>query len=323
MAYSDAKESPNKFCEEGKPEALEVFEGISRGWRDVYASNVTFQWVNASNVLPGEYWLREDVNPTGVIKEMVGGNKIAYATSPTIIPGFDALAQATNARAGEPKTLTLTSQAWNDLSIPTYRVISQPQHGALSAVNKNQVTFTPTPGYAGPDGFSFSAADPNSPFPRSPAVATVSIGVIAGAPTPTLAPTVAGAHESNRIWREDNRLASFSRKRKPPIGTTFSFSLNEQARVSFAFTRQLSGRRVKGKCVAETNKNRRRRGCKRTVTAGALAFAGHAGTNKLSFRGRISVSKKLPPGRYTLLITATNAAGQHSQTRSLSFTIVK
>jgi hypothetical protein len=63
--------------------------------------------------------------------------------------------------------------------------------------------------------------------------------------------------------------------------------------------------------------------CERTVTQGTLSFTGHTGTNGVSFQGRISASKRLRPGRYTLLITATDAAGQRSQTQSLSFTIVK
>jgi hypothetical protein len=58
------------------------------------------------------------------------------------------------------------------------------------------------------------------------------------------------------------------------------------------------------------------------LTRGTLAFAGQAGANKLSFQGRISTSKKLGLGGYTLVLTAANAAGR-SASRSLSFTIVK
>lgn len=54
-----------------------------------------------------------------------------------------------------------------------------------------------------------------------------------------------------------------------------------------------------------------------------MTFTAHAGANKVAFQGRISPSKKLPPGTYTLIITAANAAGQRSSPESLSFTIVK
>ena len=62
---------------------------------------------------------------------------------------------------------------------------------------------------------------------------------------------------------------------------------------------------------------------RRTATAGTLTFTGHSGTNKVAFQGRISPAKKLKPGRYTLVITATNSAGVRSAPKSLSFTIVK
>jgi Big-like domain-containing protein/lysyl oxidase len=166
-----------KFCRRGEPEALSLFEGISAGWRDLYESTLAFQWVDASSVLPGEYWLREDVNPAGVIKETGGANAPGYATGATIIPGFDALAQSGETRPGEPRTLTLTSKAWKDTATPRYTIVRQPSHGTLSAVSGNQVTYTPAAGYSGPDSFTFSAADPNSPFPRHPSTAPVAIQV--------------------------------------------------------------------------------------------------------------------------------------------------
>jgi hypothetical protein len=107
------------------------------------------------------------------------------------------------------------------------------------------------------------------------------------------------------------------------VGTTFRFVLNQQATVSFAFTQQVGGRRVGGSCVPQTRRNRHRRSCKRTVTQGTLSFVGHSGLNRVSFQGRISRSKRLPLGAYTLRITASNAAGQRSSPRTLNFTIVR
>jgi hypothetical protein len=177
--YADNVAPYRDFCQQYRPNATGLYEGISPGWRDVYTHELAFQWVEASNVLPGEYWLREDVNPLGVIKETGGANTPAYATSPTIIPGFDALAQVTGTHVGEAATVTLTSKAWSDAATPKYTIASQPQHGKLGAVSNNKVTYTPNAGYSGPDSFTFSAADPNSQFPTSPAVATVSIEVTA------------------------------------------------------------------------------------------------------------------------------------------------
>ena len=72
-----------------------------------------------------------------------------------------------------------------------------------------------------------------------------------------------------------------------------------------------------------TRKNHKRRVCKRAVMAGTLSLAGHSGTNNVLFQGRISRHKKLNPGRYTLVIEATNTAGQKSKPQNLSFTIVR
>jgi CSLREA domain-containing protein len=138
------------------------------------------------------------------------------------------------------------------------------------------------------------------------------------------APVLTNVAESNHTWRDGTRLASFARKAKrPPVGTTFSFTLNEAANVSFLFTQSVSGRTGKGKCVAQTKKNRHQPACKRTVTRGALSFAAHAGTNKAVFQGRISRALKLKPGTYTLVITAKNSVGQSSAPARLGFTVVR
>ena len=133
-------------------------------------------------------------------------------------------------------------------------------------------------------------------------------------------PAITAARESASIWREGSKLALISKK-EPPVGTTFSFSLNEPSSVTFAFTQRASGHKVGHRCLDVGSNHGKRKTCKRTVTAGVLAFTGHAGTNKVAFGGRISKSKKLKSGRYTLVITATNSAG-HSSPVKLSFTIV-
>ena len=138
----------------------------------------------------------------------------------------------------------------------------------------------------------------------------------------SLPPAVQHARQSTTRWRKGNRLARISRA-KTPTGTTFSFSLSEQATVTFSFAQRVSGRKVSGECVTQTEKNRRKPACRRTATAGRLIFTGHSGTNKVAFQGRISPVEKLKPGRYTLVITATNSVGVRSAPKSLSFTIVK
>jgi hypothetical protein len=157
------------------------------------------------------------------------------------------------------------------------------------------------------------------------ATKTTTYTVAAGTPPPPTAtpPTVSGASETAKTWRENDTLPHISAKRTPPIGTTFSFALNESATVTLSFTRQAAGRRVHRRCAAPNAKTRRKPRCTRTIVVGGLTFTGHPGTNQVRFAGRISPTSKLKPGRYTLRITATTAQRKRSSPQSLTFTIVK
>jgi hypothetical protein len=136
------------------------------------------------------------------------------------------------------------------------------------------------------------------------------------------APLVSRLSESARTWREGGALARVSRTAaKPPQGTTFSFALSEAATLHLAFTKAASGRSVAGRCVAQTAHNRGKRACTRTTSAGTLTLAGRSGSDRVRFEGRVSATRKLAPGRYTLTLTAT-AGGLTSTPRSLTFTIV-
>jgi hypothetical protein len=137
------------------------------------------------------------------------------------------------------------------------------------------------------------------------------------------APVTTGLKQSHRAWREGKALAKAPKgKRRLPIGTTFTFSLNEDASVKLAFTRAASGRKVGNACVAQIKQNRKRHRCTRTVPVGALTFSAHAGPNEVHFAGRISKGLELEPGSYTLVVVAT-APGEHSTPRTLRFTIAK
>lgn len=157
-----------------------------------------------------------------------------------------------------------------------------------------------------------TVAVPPSPTPPGPT------------PTPPAPPppSVTRTAQSNAVWREGAKLPRISRRRRPPIGSTFSFALNEQATIRFAFARWVVGRSVGGKCVAKTSRNTRDKRCTHTVIAGSLWFTGHAGTNSVLFQGRVSSSNLLKPGRYSLAITATSSAGTSTHV-GLAFEIVR
>jgi hypothetical protein len=137
-------------------------------------------------------------------------------------------------------------------------------------------------------------------------------------------PAISGLTETVSTWREGRALAQIADRKtnhnKLPVGTTFSFSLNEAASAKFTFTEPTGGRKVGKTCVARTNKNKRERRCTRTIVAGTLTFAAPSGTNEVRFDGLISKHRKLKPGTYTLAVTAT-ASGQQATNRTLHFTI--
>jgi 6-phosphogluconolactonase (cycloisomerase 2 family) len=211
----------------------------------------------------------------------------------------------------------------------TTAIATGPAHGTLGAVAQSTgtLTYTPAAGYSGTDSFTFDASDGTNV--SAPVIATISIGAPPAVPPPAPAPitqasaraSLTGAHQSHRMWHEGNALATISKK-QAPVGTTFSFALNETARVTLTFTQAQPGRKVNGKCVAPTRRNAAKRKCTRTVTAATITFTGHAGTNRVAFEGRVNRHRKLAPGTYTLIITAT-APGGGATPQRLTFTIVK
>jgi hypothetical protein len=57
------------------------------------------------------------------------------------------------------------------------------------------------------------------------------------------------------------------------------------------------------------------------VADGSLRVQANSGANKLRFEGRISPTRRLKAGRYTVLFTATSTAGAPSPAQFRSFTI--
>jgi 6-phosphogluconolactonase (cycloisomerase 2 family) len=135
-------------------------------------------------------------------------------------------------------------------------------------------------------------------------------------------PVLTGLSETQKVWRAGKAPASISShsKQKVPLGTTFSFELNEAANVTFEFSDTAFGRESAKRCVAQTDKNRGKRRCTRTVIPGTLSLSAPAGTDKVVFDGRLASGKPLAPGSYTLTAVAT-ASGKQSTPAKLRFTI--
>jgi hypothetical protein len=110
-------------------------------------------------------------------------------------------------------------------------------------------------------------------------------------------------------------------KAAAPKGTTFGYTLSEQARVVFTIERKLAGRRVSGKCVKPTSANQGKPACTRFKLFGRFAQQGAAGKNTKRFSGRIG-TKSLAPGNYRATLVASDVVSLRSAPKRVGFTVV-
>jgi hypothetical protein len=184
----------NNFCGQRQPNASSVIMGVSAGWRDIYGQELAFQWVDVSDVAPGSYRLKAEVDPEGVIRESNEVNPPSLAAGQAVVPGY----RATNvgvAAAQGPRQVQLAATNVGGLTrAPQFKVVTPPQHGSLDRpvgewFEGAAVQYTPAPGYSGPDSFTFAARNPDSSYPRNPPAAAATLQgrglpvvTIAGAP---------------------------------------------------------------------------------------------------------------------------------------------
>ncbi|HEX8714184.1 MAG TPA: PKD domain-containing protein [Solirubrobacteraceae bacterium] len=143
-------------------------------------------------------------------------------------------------------------------------------------------------------------------------------------PFALVTPRITGARLTHSRFRVSRRPTAISAKAKAPQGTTFSFTLNEVAKLQVAFTHSVPGLRDGRRCVAPSAKLRRRHAkrCTRTATVGTLTRASEpAGADSVPFSGRIGKTP-LRPGAYKAVLTAT-AGGLRSAPVTLALTIVR
>lgn len=129
--------------------------------------------------------------------------------------------------------------------------------------------------------------------------------------------------QSAKRWRRGGKLLRISRRHRIPVGTTFTFTLDQPASVRLEFSRVRNGRRVGGHCAPATRRNRSKPRCRRITFASSPTVKGHAGVNRVRFQGRVSRRKKLVPGRYTLTMDAFVVPGLDTSSSPLRFTIVQ
>jgi len=178
----------NTFCGRSDPSASSVFMGVSPGWRDVYGAGLTFQWINISDVAPGEYWLRTDADPDNVFVESDEHNVGTYSPTQSVVNGYLAQPVAAGAvPALAPSVIDLSARRFDDEADGSpgplqFAIVASPAHGTLDRpagtwFSATQVRYTPNLGWSGPDSFTVAARDATSAYPRNPPAAAVTLTV--------------------------------------------------------------------------------------------------------------------------------------------------
>ena len=145
------------------------------------------------------------------------------------------------------------------------------------------------------------------------ATATSSASYTVVAPRP---PLITAVRQSSTVWRLSAKHAGTPTR--VPIGTTFSFRLEQPATVQLRFTRVAKPHKAQPRCAAAEPLSH----CVRTTAAGTLRLIAHPGANSVRFEGRLSRTRWLTPGDYLMQITAINATGQRASAAPLRFRIV-
>lgn len=181
-------------------------------------------------------------------------------------------------------------------------------------------------------------------------VATIMAGILTAAAAPVsasspaapqlVAPVIGKVEQSATHWREGPNLPQISSRHRrghtPPVGTTFTFTLSEEASVTLRFTQRNAGRIVGGQCVHQTHQNRvGHKACRHLTQGVGIGLVGHSGKDTVDFDGQYSTnpSRSLVPGAYTLTVWAyvfrpsesvtERSVVLKSATRTLHFTIVR
>ena len=197
----------NYYCQSGRPRAKILHMGISEGWQDIYSFSETFQWIDVSDVQPGYYRIGQRVDPDNVIVESdETNNELVLTQRLQVVPGYVARPEMVSVEPDAAVRFKLSvDEYFDDTNLEdgsprtrAHRIVTQPSHGSLDVgdtvtvivdgathqvFTDEWVTYTPDPGYAGVDSFTFVALDESLPrYPINPVVATVTLD-ITGAPT--------------------------------------------------------------------------------------------------------------------------------------------
>jgi hypothetical protein len=173
------------WCQERNPLATFVRMGISKDHGDLYWSMVPSQWVDVTGLDAGRVTIRATVNPLGYIDESNRANNvldvvrtlpgtIAAPLAATVPPRASVIRLAGTVLAAKVPARTSDDCEVDRLSRAclvfasaagplSFRIVDTPDHGTAAITGQSglsaNVTYTPAPGYSGPDSFTYTTAD--------------------------------------------------------------------------------------------------------------------------------------------------------------------
>jgi hypothetical protein len=319
IAVNDAGQAAIVW-ERQEPSGTEIVEASSGS-----ATGVAWQPARSvSASTPGSEAREPDVamdahgDAAAVWSGLAGGFYIAEAAGfDAAGPAIGALSIPSSGAVGQALSFSLSAtDVWSPLGTTTWSFGDGQSASGMSVTHAfaNTGTYTVTVTSADVLGNTTSA---------SAGVAIAGGGKAAPAPTPS-APSLTGVHLTHTRFRiaKQPTAVSASARRKPPLGTSFRFTLSEAAKVRIAFTHSAPGLRSAGRCVVPTPRLKHRHAphCTRTLTVGTLTRVHEGqGTDSIAFSGRIG-KHALAPRAYRATLTAI-ANGLTSTPSKLALTI--
>jgi len=242
-----------------------------------------------------------DQSATPVFADAAGGNFHELSGSPTIGAGADSSLNGSTDLDGNPREMA------GKTDIGAYEYIAGPSCAPGVASTKFATATRIQLACTDPLGGTLTYA-----ITGGPNHGTASVNAGTGLVTYTPAAGFAGSDSFDYTASSSNLTATTQvvtiivGKEPPPVLShfkhshdTFTFALSEAAKATLAFTQRTGGQ---------------------TKTRGSITLNGKRAANSVRFTGKLPDHKKLKPGTYTVVLSATNPGGR-AKTLSIRFTI--
>ncbi len=128
-----------------------------------------------------------------------------------------------------------------------------------------------------------------------------------GADGPAAAPAITRLKLTPSRFAAARSGASIAKKRKAPVGTSLSYTIDQASITTVTIARVRPGTTKGAKCV-KRKKGAKGKACSRLTTVGKLSHADAAGAITFRFTGRLK-GKALRVGTYRLQVQGVNAKG--------------